>query len=481
MKKTKTAIPFFDKTSVIAIVGFALYWTWLDATLFRSNIMEMIPPWCPLGEWVSILALVSAVVGYCIGAFAFDDFAVRFLSSSPLACLIACTGSAGTILLAFSSLLWWPIMVIGLILSGLAMAMGVMVWAEVYSLDELNRGSAWAPGSIACSFLFYFAVSAMPSIIEVAIIALMPFGSMMIALNIRKRVRTGSARRACARIESVRGSLKLLPRNVSLLFFGYSAFFGVMIYLYAAPNGGVNQTESMLQYCARGLSAAVFFVGIAYFGWKPRVAYRTAMLIMVAGFLALPFLFTEFKFAVGVIANMGYGCFDSLIWAILLGLAKDGKASVSAYVGLGRLLTAGGTLVGAAVTIFVKALFRLDATQMVALSSSMTFLMVVMLMFVLYDDKGGKLLWGAMDDSSPGLHAGGLEAAVESIAQGCALTNREAEVLSLLAQGRSMPYIASSFHISENTVKSHVRHIYQKASLHNRQELLDRIEQEISL
>ncbi|BAK43939.1 response regulator transcription factor [Eggerthella sp. YY7918] len=53
------------------------------------------------------------------------------------------------------------------------------------------------------------------------------------------------------------------------------------------------------------------------------------------------------------------------------------------------------------------------------------------------------------------------------------LTTRETEVLALLLAGRSVPYIAEHMLLSDNTVKTHVRHIYTKLDVHNRQELLD--------
>ena len=53
------------------------------------------------------------------------------------------------------------------------------------------------------------------------------------------------------------------------------------------------------------------------------------------------------------------------------------------------------------------------------------------------------------------------------------LTSRETDVLGLLVAGRNGPYISEHLHVSENTVKSHIRHIYTKVNVHNRQELLD--------
>ncbi|MDP9404673.1 MAG: response regulator transcription factor [Actinomycetota bacterium] len=53
---------------------------------------------------------------------------------------------------------------------------------------------------------------------------------------------------------------------------------------------------------------------------------------------------------------------------------------------------------------------------------------------------------------------------------GPVLTNRELEVLRLVAKGMSNREIATELYISENTVKNHVRNILEKLHLHNRME-----------
>ena len=50
------------------------------------------------------------------------------------------------------------------------------------------------------------------------------------------------------------------------------------------------------------------------------------------------------------------------------------------------------------------------------------------------------------------------------------LTDRELEVLKLVAQGMSNREIATDLYISENTVKNHVRNILEKLHLHSRME-----------
>ena len=53
------------------------------------------------------------------------------------------------------------------------------------------------------------------------------------------------------------------------------------------------------------------------------------------------------------------------------------------------------------------------------------------------------------------------------------LSPRETDVLALLAQGRTRLYIQEELFLAENTVKTHIGHIYRKLDVGNRQELLD--------
>lgn len=53
------------------------------------------------------------------------------------------------------------------------------------------------------------------------------------------------------------------------------------------------------------------------------------------------------------------------------------------------------------------------------------------------------------------------------------LSARETEVMELIARGNSMAAIADRLVISENTVRTHAKHIYTKLDIHKRQELLD--------
>jgi DNA-binding CsgD family transcriptional regulator len=62
---------------------------------------------------------------------------------------------------------------------------------------------------------------------------------------------------------------------------------------------------------------------------------------------------------------------------------------------------------------------------------------------------------------------------IQKVARTFSLTKRETEILMLMAQGRSAPHIAETEFISLNTVKTHIKRLYTKTGVHNREELLD--------
>ena len=101
------------------------------------------------------------------------------------------------------------------------------------------------------------------------------------------------------------------------------------------------------------------------------------------------------------------------------------------------------------------------------------------------DGDGARGSWGA-GDRGAGTDLGGEgalereavtldERRVRSYAEQRGLTAREADVLWLICQGRSRPYIAQELGISPNTVKGYAHSVYQKCAVDNKQDLLDQV------
>lgn len=72
----------------------------------------------------------------------------------------------------------------------------------------------------------------------------------------------------------------------------------------------------------------------------------------------------------------------------------------------------------------------------------------------------------------------GREAALSAVAHDFGLTTREAQTASYVSQGYSLEKTADMLGISINTVRTHMRSIYNKLAIHSRQELIDLLDEQ---
>lgn len=72
------------------------------------------------------------------------------------------------------------------------------------------------------------------------------------------------------------------------------------------------------------------------------------------------------------------------------------------------------------------------------------------------------------------------EEACQRVSAKYKLSTREREVFLLLSRGRDRQYIHTKLYISPSTVRTHTYNIYQKASIHNQQQLIDLVEMELA-
>lgn len=77
------------------------------------------------------------------------------------------------------------------------------------------------------------------------------------------------------------------------------------------------------------------------------------------------------------------------------------------------------------------------------------------------------------EGSSEGATESTAEQILDRFAERHRLSPREREVVELLSQGRDVPYIEQELVLSKSTVKTHIRHIYEKCQVSSRQDLLD--------
>ena len=91
------------------------------------------------------------------------------------------------------------------------------------------------------------------------------------------------------------------------------------------------------------------------------------------------------------------------------------------------------------------------------------------------DAKNAQDPWNA-EEQTPVEAQDALSMRCTTLAHACLLTPCERDVLELLARGRSARYVAEELGVSFNTVRTHIRHVYEKLGIHSRQDLIDLVE-----
>ena len=84
--------------------------------------------------------------------------------------------------------------------------------------------------------------------------------------------------------------------------------------------------------------------------------------------------------------------------------------------------------------------------------------------------------WGIVRPSESIEENAAIPSAVRLLATERNLTTRESEVIALAAQGMARKEIASALVLSEDTIKSHVRHAYAKLGISSKQELIELVQ-----
>lgn len=199
--------------------------------------------------------------------------------------------------------------------------------------------------------------------------------------------------------------------------------------------------------------------------------YRLCFPVLILSYLALPFL-SQWAAAVDVCALMSASyLFEMLVWLVCpFVVVERGLASLQLF-GWGAAAFHVGSFAGLLFGDWAQGRFGADALA-TPLCIGIAGVLVVVTCYV-FREQGVSDLFLPARDVPPEAAPDQVHANCCELAEEFGLTSRERQVLELLARGRSAPYIEQELGVSASTAKTHVRHIYDKLGVHNKQELLD--------
>ena len=198
--------------------------------------------------------------------------------------------------------------------------------------------------------------------------------------------------------------------------------------------------------------------------WRAVLLFTAAALFFlpVAGPAAVPWLLLG--------AGIAQTLVVMLLWAMLADVAHHSTASPLVIFASGWLAYSLPLALGETAGVLLEAL-ESPAIAVTVLA----YVVTVTVVLALNDSAfAQRRIFADLDVAAPVPAVfESLDAGCERLGAECGLTVREVEVLQMLVKGRSKSYIAETPFVSENTVRSHSKHIYQKLGVHSKQEVLE--------
>ena len=263
-----------------------------------------------------------------------------------------------------------------------------------------------------------------------------------------------------------------------------SQLFVCLFLFHAAFGFSLRYDEALRLPFADGLLALPLAVFVAYLALLRKtpnddVLARVSVVCVLAGFFVVTSSNRMALLSTNVLLSAGNILFDMVAWVVLAEIANRNRAGAVAVFSWGRGVCALGSIAGAALGLWCNSLIATSPDLLEFVSGVM---LVAVAAYALIG-----LRTFSFDDTVEGVDSGEGPAAAASpedvfeerctqVIEQYGLSKREGEVFRMLARGRDRTYVQEQLVISRNTVKAHVRHIYEKLGVHSHQDLIDLVQ-----
>ena len=446
----------------LAFLGLALYRAWIELVYVGSPV-----------DFPFIASSVHNLYDACMIALLFVLAAlhrkVEPLYTKPWVYALGALLMVGGTVATFATMVVPDVRLAaaGAAAGGAGTAFIILLWSELYaSLDPFRVGLYYCASMIAAAFIIYFCHGLLlPWAAGTAV--LLPLGSLLfVVLGFMSLPASERPRASAARFS-----------------FPWKPVFLMAIYAFAFGLREESQYSTGFgPHSAFGTLAMALFLFVVIYrqssDFKFGTIYRVGLPLMMGAFLVIP-AFGGLNAQVANFCAMGsYTAFSLLIMLIMAHMSYRYGMSAVWLFGIERGVRALFSMVGRGTSIGIQ-LVSGDATAELVLGA-ITVLAVAVgtMLFVTEKDFLGR--WGVAfkDETKTAaevarLRAEDVELRCDEMARQFDLSPREREVLGLLAQKRTVGQIARGLTISNDTAKTHVKHIYRKMDVHSRKELLD--------
>ena len=252
----------------------------------------------------------------------------------------------------------------------------------------------------------------------------------------------------------------------------------------AAAGSGSSPAHSVLVSQFGGIGAAIVF--LAYFGMRakpaPSLLFNVVFGILATGILFLPFLSSGYAVSLNILAAAGWKLVMLALFYLVVTTYARNRTKLLVGISLAYALPRFGLFVGQNVAQLLGVGSTADFVRTTAVAFFLLYLILMVIWMVnSHERKRAESQARAADELLGRFaheQANIRKLRSDALAEEHGLTNREGDILYLLAQGRDLSFICETLFLSKNTVKSYQKTIYSKLGVHSKQEIIDLVHAE---
>lgn len=341
------------------------------------------------------------------------------------------------------------------------------LWAEAYSQMGATRTLMYGAFSCIAAAVASFVVYTMSAPFAVIATSLLPLASLGCAM-LSFRILPSEP----ARLHNVHYPL---PWKLIAIMAVAGFISGLAGSLLTNPDG----TGSVHRVAATGLAGVAII--LAAFTLKNRVDVRflakAALPLAIVAIALIPFAAGTWSYAVSFLLKLAYVWFTFFVLLMLANISFRFEVPSLRLFAIARASSEGALFAG---VVLRRALQESDLliSQSFLIGTALAGIVLVLVCVVIWmSEKSVNGDWGAsglsLDDR---LHVPGprerFMTRCDDLAAQYELTARETEIMGLIAQRKSRAEIEQELFLSQNTVKTHVRHLYAKLGARSKADVI---------
>lgn len=450
-------------------LGLAAYRAWIEIVFVGSFVDYPTQEFAGHDMFDIIMAfflLLSAFLSKRISPF-YSRKWVYILTCSCMLISTAC-GFVSVFFPEYALVLAWPAAITG----GIGVALAILLWSELYGCLNPIRVALYYSASLAGAALIVYLFYGLELPWIFATTMLLPIVSLMC-------VSRGFNSLNPDELPNDSVPKFSFPWKIVLLMAIYAFAYGLKeVEVYSGSLFGPHAAFGTFAVAVIIFLAVLVRGGRFDFG----LIYRVALPLMVGAFLILPSLNVLSLSMAGFCLTASYTAFSILIMLVFSNMCYRYGISAVWLFGIERGVRAIFSLFGRKTTELLNDFGIIGGESGFVMTAVIIVLVVAMTMILLSEQELASK-WGVTFLGGGTAEQDNAIIKKQELANRChdlmkkyGLSQREEEVLLLLAQKKTVGSVEKELFIANGTAKTHIRHIYRKLDIHSREDLYDMLE-----